>query len=328
MPTESSEFRIILSPADPVPTSGATSTPREWRVHLDVCPLPDEIGDKGVTTSKLPAADLAKLRSPAFRADSNFLHDLGHKVWDSILTPDLRGSLNACYNEQARSHALLPIVVVFKSPDQADTPSDTMAALSDLPLELLRRPETATLPLYVTTDTTTPISRALEERPTVSPLDVAGPLRYLAVVSAPADFPPADTAKEKLAIQNALKPAVDRGQAVLEFCEPPTLEELNNRLRSGTWHVLHFAGHGGVEPDENNLPQAYLAFVDPTVANGPDPQSHKVRAENLGINLNDARDLRLVVLTACAAPNNPVRPPRKAHRSRRSAASTRSRPTC
>ena len=40
-------------------------------------------------------------------------------------------------------------------------------------------------------------------------------------------------------------------------------------------------------------------------ANGPDPQSHKVRAENLGINLNDVRDLRLVVLTACACAQQP-----------------------
>ena len=101
-------------------------------------------------------------------------------------------------------------MVVFKSPDQADTPSDTMAALSDLPLELLRRPETATLPLYVTTDTTTP-SAGRRGTPDRQPPRRRRATPVLAVVSAPAHFPPADTAKEKLAIENALKPAVPLG---------------------------------------------------------------------------------------------------------------------
>jgi hypothetical protein len=301
------EFRIVLNPAPASPGGGAAS----WNVRLQKCPIPRLVGDKGPVASKLTKLELDGLRSESAPPSLAALRAAGQKVWASIMTPDLRAAFEVCYEEVARAHKSLRIVIVVLSPDSdAADPGDSVG-FADLPFELLRRPENATLPRFVAADTITPISRGLLDEATASPGEVIGPLRILVVVADPrGDFPPIGADAERRAIRDALADSVRMGAVQLEFCERGTLQELRDRLAQGGWHVLHFAGHGGIELGDDGLPQAYLAFVDPDTAGDPLPKSMKVRAETLeySLRLRENPTLKLMVLTSCAGAQLPPGP--------------------
>lgn len=159
--------------------------------------------------------------------------------------------------------------------------------LSNLPWELLYDEANGR---YLSLSERTPVIRYLDLPDAVRPLTVTGPLNLLVVLSSPSDYPELDIANEKYTIHQALDPMVDSGRVRIEILETATFSELQDVLRAGDYHVLHFVGHGGFDPARGG---GLLAFQD---ASG---HSRLVSAEELGTILHDHRSLRLVVLNSC-----------------------------
>jgi hypothetical protein len=123
----------------------------------------------------------------------------------------------------------------------------------------------------------------------------SGALRVLVVRSAPIGLPALDLAVELERLWAALQPRPDVEIAVLDH---PTLEGLRSRLLREPWQILHFMGHGCFK---DKTGEGMLWFETP---NG---EAEPIPASILGLHLRDSRDLRLVVLNACATGAVPYR---------------------
>ncbi|QDU23877.1 GNAT family N-acetyltransferase [Urbifossiella limnaea] len=160
------------------------------------------------------------------------------------------------------------------------------AELSRLPWEFLYN--RATDQFLCTRNTT--LVRYLDTGQPVTPAAVACPLRILAVVACPRDLPPIDVAAEKACMEVALKRLTDRRAVALTWLDAATYESLEATLQSGSWHVLHFIGHGRYDAAAD---EGLLFFDDG--AGGIDERS----AQQLALLLGDSRALRLVTLCSC-----------------------------
>ncbi|MDY7042260.1 MAG: hypothetical protein SVX38_15495, partial [Chloroflexota bacterium] len=98
----------------------------------------------------------------------------------------------------------------------------------------------------------TPIVRHIP-REAIPPVRVVPPLRILAVVSSPRDYPPLDTVSERSKLERALQESVRGdllagGRVMLEWLTKQegesTLTALQRVLRRGDYHAFHFVGHG------------------------------------------------------------------------------------
>ncbi len=125
--------------------------------------------------------------------------------------------------------------------------------LHGLPWELLCEPDGLNL---LSAHADTPFSRYLPiALPWGSPVEDR-PVRVLVAISNPDDLEakhdlaPVDVDREREGLMAALSADGDRdGDVVLDFLDPPiTLERLEEALHDGTYHVLHFLGHGGFNP--------------------------------------------------------------------------------
>lgn len=117
-----------------------------------------------------------------------------------------------------------------------------------------------------------------------------GPLKILVVQSSPKEegLNPIDFKTQWKAIWENLDPQPDiRVDSVLH----PSLNGLQRKLLEDTWHVLHFVGHGGLDPETG---QGRLYFESAT-GRRPEP----VTGTLLGQHLMSCPDLRLVFLNAC-----------------------------
>ena len=117
---------------------------------------------------------------------------------------------------------------------------------------------------------------------------VPPPLVVLGVLSNPAGVEPLDVEGEWARVQEAIS-GLGKDRIRLERV-PATWTALQDRLRRGNAHVLHFIGHG-VFDDETN--QGSLLFEDES------GQPTLVSADRFKVLLHDQADLRLVFLNAC-----------------------------
>ncbi len=160
---------------------------------------------------------------------------------------------------------------------------ESVPELGPLPWELLRDGERGR---FVALSGQTDIVRHLGRPEPVRRVELHGPLRVLVVVSSPTDLPPISAEGEWAALAAELEPLVSRGRLELARMDPPTFDELRQRLLDGPWHVLHFIGHGDQAP-------ASLAFCR------PDGRADLIGADALAVALADTVELRLAVLNVC-----------------------------
>lgn len=158
--------------------------------------------------------------------------------------------------------------------------------LATLPWELLYSPDWQR---FLVLSHKTPLVRYILQTRDDPPLLVKGPLRILVVMSAPKDFPNLQGNRESELLSTALSEFVAQGSVSIEQLHSATLEAVQNRLRKGDVHILHFIGHGYF--DEAN-DEGGLYFEDESGHSCP------VCATDLATVLCDAT-LRLVFLNAC-----------------------------
>ncbi len=163
-----------------------------------------------------------------------------------------------------------------------------MAQIQNLPWELLARPEDVG---FLALSPDRPIVRYLDVQEPVRSPPLPLRLRILLVSSQPADLPPLDLAEERrrlLAVRSIWK-----GRARLRIVPLPdaSLAGLRQALQAETFHVLHFMGHGSLDPESGEGSLELMAG---------DGRSVDVGAGDLGSLLGGFKSLRLVVLNACS----------------------------
>lgn len=148
-----------------------------------------------------------------------------------------------------------------------------------------------------------PLVRYLETAGAAEAMGVRGPLRILGMISAPVtdEWPKLEVARERERIDRGIDKLQREGRVVFEWVDGGTGKDLMAKLLEGDWHIFHFIGHGGVEPQsQNNFEgnsfdqSGFIVMVD------EDGRPAKKFASDLAIMLGDARkSLRLVVLNCC-----------------------------
>jgi hypothetical protein len=125
-----------------------------------------------------------------------------------------------------------------------------------------------------------------------APLRVSPPLRVLGIASSPRGLPPLDVEKEKEQLTRALSRLTAAGRLTLHWADEATWAHLQELLLGGTWHVIHFVGHGDFDANQNT---GVLALV------GDDGRAKLVDADQFVDLLRQARPMpRLIVLNSCS----------------------------
>jgi hypothetical protein len=155
-------------------------------------------------------------------------------------------------------------------------------------------------PAFLSISTWTPVVRYLDLASTRRPLMVEPPLRILAMVSNPSDVAKLDVAQERAKLEQSLAALTEGGRLKIRWLEEATLQALQRELRRADYHIFHYIGHGGYDPNGND---GVLALED---AAG---RSRLVTGSELGTILADETTLRLAVLNACEGARNSISDP-------------------
>jgi hypothetical protein len=164
--------------------------------------------------------------------------------------------------------------------------------LADLPWEFLLDPR---LNRFFAQSNQTPIVRYIEIPERIRPLATSLPLEILVMISSPSDYAALDIKKERSTLERALKPLTGTGRVRITWLENATMTSLQRELRNGSYHILHYVGHGGFDMQRE---EGVLVLED------EHRRSFLAGADQLGALLHDSRQLRLVVLNACEGARN------------------------
>ena len=132
-------------------------------------------------------------------------------------------------------------------------------------------------------------ARCLRVAAPIAPLNVRSPLRVLGIRAKPQDLPQLDYEVERQRMQEAFD-TVGSDAVQVTWLAGDRWRDISDALRSESWHVLHFVGHGGFDVE---LDSGYLQLSD------DEGNAIEVPAREIGRALSRSRDLRLVVLNAC-----------------------------
>ena len=131
------------------------------------------------------------------------------------------------------------------------------------------------------------------------PLEIASSLEVLVLVASPDGLMALDVEAERKKLADALAEPIADGRIRLKWLTQASWEQVQDEMLSGTWHVLHFIGHGDYDPRSD---QGVIALV------GDDGGPHLVEADRLADLLNQANPTpRLVVLNSCQSGRSGVR---------------------
>lgn len=201
----------------------------------------------------------------------------GTKLYEALFAGEAHGCLRSSLDQAKAQNVGLRIRLhLTEAPE-----------LADLPWEFLHRPS---LNRFLALSTHTPIIRFLELPETMRSLEVTPPLRILTVIPNPSSYPPLDAEREWANLNTSLADLKQRGLVELERLEEPRIAALQRQLRRGTYHILHFIGHGGFDEETGS---GVLVMED------DEGCPARISSNDLGVALYDHGSLRLVVLNAC-----------------------------
>jgi CHAT domain len=122
--------------------------------------------------------------------------------------------------------------------------------LSNLPWEFLYNPLRRQ---FFSLSIHTPIIRYLEFADGIRPLRVKPPLRVLAVISNPSDYPRLDVEREWNSLQDALSGLIGKNLVILERLDRARFSALDRYIQRNPVHILHFIGHGDFDEGSSEL---------------------------------------------------------------------------
>ena len=200
----------------------------------------------------------------------------GGQLFDAVFHDEVRNALRGSLHVAGSAGRGLRLRLRFEDP----------AGLADVPWELLYDTERHR---FLCQYGKYPVVRFLEIPEPIEPLRVDGPVRMLVVISSPRDFPALDAEKEWEHLEGVLAPLVAAGRLVVDRLEPASLAEIHRALLDEEYHVVHYIGHGGVDPRSG---EGVLALE------GPDRAARLETGHDLGVMLSNS-PIRLVVLNSC-----------------------------
>ena len=255
--------RVLRSPA-----GEATGTMRLSVENL-------QLGDR------IEALQTALLRSgvsghaPA-SPEAGTVEEFGRELWAALFTGDVLATFEVSRREARQAGGGMRLKLRVAPPE-----------LAALPWEYLfdtRRGD------YLAVSSATPLVRYVPLQQAIEPLSVTPPLRILAMIASPSDYPALDVERERGRLERAIGKLQERGLVELTWLDGQTPHDLLDALQHPPWHVFHFIGHGGFDPD---VGQGVIVFADDTGT------SRRVASTDLGRLLGDHEPLRLAVLNSC-----------------------------
>jgi len=142
-----------------------------------------------------------------------------------------------------------------------------------------------------------PILRFIGKKDAGGKVRTNGPLRILAMVANPGgEWARLDTEAERRSIDDAWK-AISNAAIELRWVPSGKLDDLQEMMLLGPWHIFHFIGHGGTDlyadTDGQMVSEGFVVMEDG--AGG----AAKVPAADLALMFEGERHLRLAVLNCC-----------------------------
>lgn len=166
-------------------------------------------------------------------------------------------------------------------------------ALANLPWELLRDPQRDHLAL----SRMTPVVRTVTQLNIRAAVSLDPPLRVLVMIASPEQIDGTKLGKldvegEWTRLEEATAELRRSGQLEIVRLERATQRALQQRLRTGDYHIFHYIGHSDFD---DLAEQGVLIFESES-----DPaRGVKVSASALGLELGEESTIRLVVLNSC-----------------------------
>ncbi|HET6666592.1 MAG TPA: CHAT domain-containing protein, partial [Intrasporangium sp.] len=200
----------------------------------------------------------------------------GTQLFEALFTGGVESALRSSLHVSAKHNEGLRLRLRF-----AETPD-----LTSLPWELLYDPVRRRFPCR---QDDFPTVRVVDIPEPIAPLTLSGPIRMIVAISSPIDLPQLDVEAEWQRLTTTLAPLTASGRLELERLDQATLEALRVAATDGEFHVFHFIGHGGVDPESG---EGLLAFNGPTGRAQLEPCSHV--ADLLGNS-----PIELAVLNSC-----------------------------
>lgn len=220
-----------------------------------------------------PRTGTRRLESPETEAARAF----GGRLYDAVFASEVGTQWVRSVDAAEREHRGLRLRLRLSEAPQ----------LADIPWEYLYSP---TSDDFVVLSSWTPVVRYISLDKGAPPLQVAPPLRMLAMVSSPSDYPPLDVEAEWGRLDEGLSDLIDAGLVQIDRLEKATLRELQRAMRRTDYHLFHFIGHGGFDTAANDG----LLLLETE-----EGRAREVSGRQLGTILDDARTVRVAVLNAC-----------------------------
>ncbi|MGB8648224.1 MAG: CHAT domain-containing protein [Anaerolineae bacterium] len=248
-----------------------------YRARVLNSPAGQAVADFTLPFTPQDLAALAEALRPLDEHSAQAARTFGVRLFDLLFGSDVQIAFHSSLEQAARDGMGLRVRLRL-----SDVPE-----LADFSWELLY---STPLDRFLVLSSETPVVRYLDLLESIRALAVKPPLRVLAVIASPTDLPALDVEREWGNLNQALTDLLASGLLELERLEPPTFAALQQQLRQGEYHILHFVGHGVFDPQAQD---GSLAFEDES------QQMRRVISRDIGMALHDHRSLRLVVLNAC-----------------------------
>ena len=204
------------------------------------------------------------------------LRDVGSGLFDAVFRGAVLRSFRDCLAGQSDAGRGLRLRVRLTA----------VPELAHLPWEVLYDPERHRFPSQYAKY---PTVRQVDVPEPVPPLVVDGGMRMLVVTAGPTDLGEIDGDQEWRCLTTALRPHLDSGRLVVTRLPVATLDAVREALLAEVYHVFHFTGHGGVDPESG---EGVLAFTDRY------GRADWVPGHDLGVILSNA-PVRLALLNSC-----------------------------
>lgn len=202
------------------------------------------------------------------------VREVGEALFNALFDEGVYAAYQACCAVATERGTQLRVVLRTQTPE-----------LAALPWEMLYDPEAGA---YLCQRE--PLVRHVSVPSVTRPLRVSPPLRILGVVAAPRDRARLDVEGEKQRLSTALAPLGSRVE--LRWVDGGRWADVQEELVAGSWHVLHFVGHGGFDREGGG---GILALED------DEGNTDIVGAERFSDLLTlQSPPLQLVVLNSCA----------------------------
>lgn len=267
------ELEVAAGPAD------GQFTVRVVRPAGDGEPTATMQLDAGTYLSALDDLEMVVLASAAtgrrvLSPGEQRLRDVGRQLFDALFSGPVHEVYRASVSAADQRGERLQVVLQLDVPELAAIPWEAMYDTENDQYICLNDPLIRHIPST-----------------TAEPVEVTSSLEVLALVASPDGLTSLDVEAERKKLSDALAEPIADGRIHLKWLMQASWDQVQDEMLSGTWHVLHFIGHGDYDLTSD---QGVIALV------GDDGGPHLVEADRLADLLNQATPTpRLVVLNSC-----------------------------